>query len=249
MKADDIKLIGVMGGGVMGGGIAQSCAVAGYEVRVRDLTDELGEKTRSGIVEGRFGLRGAVERQKLTQQQMDEALDRLTLTTDLGELRDADLIVEAVPEDLELKKKVFAELDRLVKPEAVFATNTSGFAISDLNQAVARKDRFIGMHWFSPAFVMRLIEIISAPETGEETIRLLEEVGAKLGKETVRVKDAPGKYGFVGNRIYFAAVAEARRVAEEGVASVDDINKAMRFGFNWPTGPLEMAAGARKGWQ
>ena len=249
MKADDIKLIGVMGGGVMGGGIAQSCAVAGYEVRVRDLTDELGEKTRSGIVEGRFGLRGAVERQKLTQQQMDEALGRLTLTTDLGELRDADLIVEAVPEDLELKKKVFAELDRLVKPEAVFATNTSGFAISDLNQAVARKDRFIGMHWFSPAFVMRLIEIISAPETGEETIRLLEEVGAKLGKETVRVKDAPGKYGFVGNRIYFAAVAEARRVAEEGVASVDDINKAMRFGFNWPTGPLEMAAGARKGWQ
>ena len=249
MKADDIKLIGVMGGGVMGGGIAQSCAVAGYEVRVRDLTDELGEKTRSGIVEGRFGLRGAVERQKLTQQQMDEALDRLTLTTDLGELRDADLIVEAVPEDLELKKKVFAELDRLVKPEAVFATNTSGFAISDLNQAVARKDRFIGMHWFSPAFVMRLIEIISAPETGEETIRLLEEVGAKLGKETVRVKDAPGKYGFVGNRIYFAAVAEARKVAEEGVASVDDINKAMRFGFNWPTGPLEMAAGARKGWQ
>ena len=249
MKADDIKLIGVMGGGVMGGGIAQSCAVAGYDVRVRDLTDDLVEKTRSGIVEGRFGLRGAVERQKLTQQQMDEALGRLTLTTDLGELRDADLIVEAVPEELELKKKVFAELDRLVKPEAVFATNTSGFAIADLNQAVARKDRFIGMHWFSPAFVMRLIEIISAPETGEETIRLLEEVGAKLGKETVRVKDAPGKYGFVGNRIYFAAVAEARRVAEEGVASVDDINKAMRFGFNWPTGPLEMAAGARKGWQ
>ena len=249
MKADDIKLIGVMGGGVMGGGIAQSFAVAGYDVRVRDLTDDLVEKTRSGIIEGRFGLRGAVERQKLSQQQMDEALDRLTLTTDLGELRDADLIVEAVPEELELKKKVFAELDRLVKPEAVFATNTSGFAISDLNQAVARKDRFIGMHWFSPAFVMRLIEIISAPETGEETIRLLEEVGAKLGKETVRVKDAPGKYGFVGNRIYFAAVAEARKVAEEGVASVDDINKAMRFGFNWPTGPLEMAAGARKGWQ
>ena len=213
MKADDIKLIGVMGGGVMGGGIAQSFAVAGYDVRVRDLTDDLVEKTRSGIIEGRFGLRGAVERQKLSQQQMDEALDRLTLTTDLGELRDADLIVEAVPEELELKKKVFAELDRLVKPEAVFATNTSGFAISDLNQAVARKDRFIGMHWFSPAFVMRLIEIISAPETGEETIRLLEEVGAKLGKETVRVKDAPGKYGFVGNRIYFAAVAEARRVA------------------------------------
>ena len=249
MKVDDIKLIGVMGGGVMGGGIAQSCAVAGFAVRVRDLNDDLVEKTRSAIVDGRFGLGGAVERQKLTQQQMDEALARLSFTTDVAELRDADLIIEAVPEELELKKKVFAELDALVKPEAVFASNTSGFAISDLNKAVGRKDRFIGMHWFSPAFIMRLIELVYAPDTSEETIRLLEAVGAKLGKETVRVKDAPGAYGFVANRIYFAAVAEARKVMDEGIASVDDINKAMRFGFNWPAGPLEMVAGARKGWQ
>ena len=249
MTVDEIKLIGVLGGGVMGGGIAQTCAVAGFTVRVRDLTDELVEKTRAMVVEGRFGLQGAVEREKLTQQQVDEALGRLSFTTDVEELRDADLIIEAVPEELELKKKVFAELDALAKPETVFASNTSGFAISDLNQAVARKERFIGMHWFSPAFVMRLIEIIYAPETSEETIRLLEEVGAKLGKETVRVKDAPDKYGFVANRIYFAAVAEARKVMEEEIASVDDINKAMRFGFNWPAGPLELVAGARKGWQ
>ena len=249
MKADDIKLIAVMGGGVMGGGIAQSCAVGGFTVRIRDLNDELLEKTREGMIEGRFGLRGAVEREKLTQQQMDEAIGRVSFTTDLEELRDADLIIEAVPEDLELKKKVYAELDGLMRPDAVFASNTSGFAISDLNQAVARKERFIGMHWFSPAFVMRLIEIIYAPETSEETIALLEEVGARMGKETVRVKDAPGKYGFVANRIYFAAVAEARKVMEEEIASVDDINKAMRFGFNWPAGPLEMVAGARKGWQ
>ena len=249
MKADDIKLIAVMGGGVMGGGIAQSCAVCGFTVRIRDLNDELLEKTREGMIEGRFGLRGAVEREKLTQQQMDEAIGRVSFTTDLEELRDADLIIEAVPEDLELKKKVYAELDGLMRPDAVFDSNTSGFAISDLNQAVARKERFIGMHWFSPAFVMRLIEIIYAPETSEETIALLEEVGARMGKETVRVKDAPGKYGFVANRIYFAAVAEARKVMEEEIASVDDINKAMRFGFNWPAGPLEMVAGARKGWQ
>ncbi len=249
MKAEDIKRIGVMGGGVMGGGIAQTCAAAGYNVTVRDLTDELLKKTRDTMIEGRFGLRGAVERGKLTQQQMDEAIARVTFTTAMEDLRDADLIIEAVPEDLDLKKKVFAELDALVKPEAVFASNTSGFAISDLNQAVARKDKFIGMHWFSPAFVMRLIEIVYAPETSEETIQLLEAVGAKLGKETIRVKDAPGKYGFVANRIYFAAVAEARKVMEEGIASVEDINKAMRFGFNWPAGPLEMVAGARKGWQ
>ncbi len=249
MKAEDIKLIGVMGGGVMGGGIAQSCAVGGFAVRIRDMTEELLEKTRETMIEGRFGLRGAVERQKLTQEQMDEALGRISFTTDTQELRDADLIIEAVPEDLELKRKIYAELDTTIKPEAVFASNTSGFAISDLNQAVARKERFIGMHWFSPAFVMRLIEIIYAPETSEDTIQLLEQVGAKMGKETVRVKDAPDKYGFVANRIYFAAVAEARKVMEEEIASVEDINKAMRFGFNWPAGPLEMVAGARKGWQ
>jgi 3-hydroxyacyl-CoA dehydrogenase len=249
MKVDEVKLIAVMGGGVMGGGIAQSCAAGGFNVRVRDLNDRLIEKTRETIVEGRFGLRGAVERQKLTQQQMDDALARLSFTTAMEDLRDADLLIEAVPEDLDLKKKVFAELDRLIKPEAVFASNTSGFAISDLSQAVARKDRFIGMHWFSPAFVMRLIEIIYAPETSEETIKLLEDVGERVGKETIRVKDAPGKYGFVANRIYFAAVAEAHRVLEEGIASAEDIDKAMRFGFNWPTGPLQMTAGARKGWQ
>lgn len=249
MKLDDIKLIGVMGGGVMGGGIAQTCAVAGFRTIVRDISDELCEKTRNTVIEGRFGLRGAVERQKLTQQQMDDAIARLSFTTNVEDLRDADLIIEAVPEDLELKKKVFAELDKLVKPHAVFASNTSGFAISDLNKAVARKDKFIGMHWFSPAFVMRLVEIIHAPETSEETVKLIEELSAKLGKETVRVKDAPGAYGFIANRVYFAAVAEARKLLQEGLATEDDINKAMRIGFNWPVGPLEMVAGARKGWQ
>src|SRR3989304_4073274 len=153
MKVDDIKLIGVMGGGVMGGGIAQSCAVAGFGVRVRDINDELCEKTRNTMIEGRFGLRGAVERQKLTQQQVDDAIARLSFTTNVEDLRDADVIIEAVPEALELKKKVFAELDALVKPQAVFATNTSGFAIAALNKAVAHKDRFLGLHWFSPAFI------------------------------------------------------------------------------------------------
>jgi 3-hydroxyacyl-CoA dehydrogenase len=249
MKVDDIKLIGVMGGGVMGGGIAQSCAAGGFNVRVRDLNDELVEKTRDTMIDGRFGLRGAVERGKMTQEQFDETVARISFTTDVNDLRDADLIIEAVPEDLELKKKVFAELDGLIKPEAVFASNTSGFSISDLNKAVRRKDKFVGMHWFSPAFVMKLIEIVYAPETSEETIKLLEDVVARIGKESIRVKDAPGKYGFVANRIYFAAVAEARRVLEEGVATADDIDRALVAGFNWPVGPLQMTAGARKGWQ
>ena len=249
MNADQIELIGVIGGGVMGGGIAQSCVAAGFNVRVRDLTDELNEKTRETMVKGRFGLEGAIERGKLTQDQVDAALARLSFTTEVEELRDADLIIEAVPEDLDMKKKVFVELDGVIKPTAVFASNTSGFSIADLSQAVSRKDRFVGMHWFSPAFVMRLIEIIHGPDTSEETIQLLEQVGAAMSKETVRVKDTSDAYGFVANRIYFAAVAEARKVMDEEIATVDDINKAMRFGFNWPAGPLEMIAGARKGWQ
>ena len=249
MKVDDIKLIGVMGGGVMGGGIAQSCAAAGFRTVCRDISDELCEKTRHTVIEGRFGLRGALERGKLTQQQLDETIARLSFTTNIEELRDADLVIEAVPENLDLKKNVFAELDKLVQPAAVFASNTSGFAISDLNKAVGRKDKFIGMHWFSPAFVMKLVEIIHAPETSEDTIKLIEDLAARMGKETVRVKDAPGTYGFIANRVYFAAVAEARKILQEGLATEDDINKAMRIGFNWPVGPLEMVAGARKGWQ
>ena len=249
MNINDIKLIGVMGGGVMGGGIAESCIAGGFRTIVRDVSDELCKKTRDTMIEGRFGLRGAVERGKLTQQQFDEAVARLSFTTSVDDLRAADLVIEAVPEDLELKKKVFSELDKTVKPQAVFASNTSGFAISDLNKAVARKDRFIGMHWFSPAFIMKLVEIIYAPETSDETVKLIEDLAARMGKETVRVKDAPGAYGFIANRVYFAAVAEARKILQDGLASEDDINKAMRIGFNWPVGPLEMVAGARKGWQ
>jgi 3-hydroxybutyryl-CoA dehydrogenase len=232
----------------MGSGIAQVLSVAGYGIILRDLTDELLKKTRATIVEGRFGLQGGVERGKITPQQMEQAIARLTFTTKTEELRGVDILIEAIPEDLELKRKVFAELDALLRPDAILATNTSGLAIADLNQAVSHKERFAGMHWFSPVAAMKLVEIVYAPETAEETITCLEAVGEKAGKVTIRVKDAPGNYGFVANRIYFAAVAEARKVLEEGVASAEDINKAMVYGFNWPVGPLAMSAGARSGW-
>jgi 3-hydroxybutyryl-CoA dehydrogenase len=248
MKPDEIKNIGIMGGGVMGGGIGQVLAVAGYRIVLRDLTQELLDKTRATIVDGRFGMRAGVERGKLTEPDMQAALSRLEFTTEMSDLRDVDLLIEAIPEDLELKRKVFAELDGLVRPEAVFATNTSGFALADLNQAVSRKDRFAGMHWFSPVAAMKLVEVIYTPETSEETVACVEAVGTKAGKVTIRVKDAPGKYGFIANRIYYAAVAEARKVLEEEIASADDINKAMVYGFNWPVGPLAMSAGARSGW-
>ena len=249
MAINGIKLVGVMGGGVMGGGIAQAFAAHGFTTIIRDLSDDLIEKTRQSMVEGRFGLKGSVERGKMTQADFDATVARFSFTKDVADLKDCDLVVEAVPENLDLKKSVFSELDQVVKKEAIFASNTSGFAISDLNKAVSRRDRFIGFHWFSPAFIMKIVEVVYAPETSEETIETMEAVGAQLGKTTIRVKDAPGKYGFVANRIYFAMVAEARKVLDEGVASAEDINTAMRLGYNWPAGPLEMVAGARKGWQ
>jgi 3-hydroxybutyryl-CoA dehydrogenase len=249
MSVDDIKLVGVMGGGVMGGGIAQTFAARGFKTIIRDLNDDLIEKTRASMVDGRFGLKGSVERGKMTQDEYEATLARFSFTKVVDDLRDCDLVVEAVPENLDLKKSVFSELDGVIKPGAIFASNTSGFAISDLNKAVSRRDRFVGFHWFSPAFIMKPVEVIYAPETSQETIDTMIELTDRLGKVPIRVKDSPGKYGFVANRIYFAMVAEARKVLDEGIASADDINAAMRLGFNWPAGPLEMVAGARKGWQ
>ena len=247
----EIKSVGVLGGGVMGAGIGQALALGGLKVAVRDLNDELVEKARSTIVDGRFGLKRGVERGKTSQEQMDAAIANLSFTTKLEDLKDVDLVIEAVPEDLELKKKLWAEVDGIVQAEAVFATNTSGLVIGELNQAVreSRRARFLGMHWFSPAPIMKLVELILAPETAEETIHALESVCARIGKASVRAKDDPGKYGFIDNRFYFAAVREAQAVLAEGIASAEDINKAMVSGFNWPVGPLAMVEGARKGWQ
>lgn len=246
-----IETIGVIGGGVMGSGIAQSMAVGGARVTIRDVNDEMIARSKATIIDGRYGLNRGVERGKTTREDADAALARLSWTTDVKDLAGVDLVIEAVPEDLELKKKVFAELDGVVKAGAIFASNTSGLAISDINKAVsdARRPNFAGMHFFSPAPVMKLAEIIIAPETAEETVAALEDLCSRAGKATVRVKDAPGKYGFIANRIYFAAVREAQKVLEEGIASAEDINKAMVYGFNWPVGPLAMIEGATKGWQ
>ncbi len=249
MSVSDIKLVGVMGGGVMGGGIAQTFIANGYTAIVRDLNDDLIEKTRASMIDGRFGLKGAVERGKMSQADYDATVARLSFTQNVADLANCDLVIEAVPENLELKKSVFTELDALVKKDAILATNTSGFAISDVNKAVSRRDKFLGFHWFSPAFIMKPVEVIYAPETSQETLETMLELTRKLGKVPIKVKDAPGKYGFVGNRIYFAMVAEARKVLEEGIASAEDIDEVMKLGYNWPVGPLGMTRGARGGWQ
>ncbi len=246
-----IQTIGIVGGGVMGSGIGQSMALGGATVIIRDVNDEMLAKSKATITDGRYGLNRGVERGKTTQAEADAALGRLSWTTNVKDFANVDLIIEAVPEDLELKKKVFAELDGIVKADAIFATNTSGLSIQDINKAVseARRPKFAGMHYFSPVPVMKIVELIHGPETADSTLSALEELCTRAGKATIRVKDAPGKYGFVANRIYFAAVREAQKVLEEGIASAEDINKAMVMGFNWPVGPLAMIEGATKGWQ
>ncbi len=255
MKIEDIKTIGVMGAGVMGGGISQTAIIAGYNVICRDLTDEILAKAKDTMINGRFGLKGGVERGKHTQQQVDEALARLTLTTKVEDLKDCDFVIEAIgggPGQLEnkpMKIKVFGELDKIAKKEAIFASNTSYFTIADLAAATERKDRFLGVHWFSPANIMKLAEVIYTPDVKEEVIQVVEELCKKLGKTSVRVKDMPGDLGHIANRIFYRGVAaEARKVVEEGVATPQDVDIAMKLGFNWPAGPFELGAGARSGW-
>lgn len=255
MKIEDIKTMGVMGAGVMGGGISQTAILAGYNVICRDLTDEILAKAKDTMINGRFGLKGGVERGKHTQQQVDEALARLTLTTKVEDLKDCDFVIEAIgggPGQLEnkpMKIKVFGEIDKIVKKEAIFASNTSYFTIADLAAATERKDRFLGVHWFSPANIMKLAEVIYTPEVKEEVIQVVEELCKRLGKTSVRVKDMPGDLGHIANRIFYRGVAEeARKVVEEGVASPQDVDTAMKLGFNWPAGPFELGAGARSGW-
>ena len=255
MKLEDLQSIGMIGGGVMGSGISQTAILAGYKVICRDLTDEILEKTRDVIMNGRFGLKGGIERGKHTQEEVDQALARLTLTTKVEDLKDCDLIIEAIGggeggalENKPLKLKVFAELDKIVNKDAVFASNTSTFTIADLAEAVERKNLFIGMHWFSPANIMKLVEVIYTKDTSEEVIQLIEGLCQRLGKTSIRVKDVPGDTGFVANRVFGAASREAAKILEEGIATAEDIDTAMMLGYNWPAGPLGMGRGARAGW-
>ena len=255
MKLQDIKTIGVIGGGVMGGGIAQTAILAGYKVIVRDLTDEILAKTKDTIISGRFGLKGSVEKGVCTQKQMDQAVANLSTTTKVGDLKDCDLIIEAIGggvdgklENKPLKIKVFAELDKIVKKEAIFASNTSRFTITDLAVDVKRKDQFIGMHWFSPANIMKLVELIYTKVTSEETIKVMEGVCQKFGKTSVRVKDVPGDTGFISNRIFQAVRDEAQRIVDAGIATEEDIDTAMMLSRNWPAGPFGSRKRSRAGW-
>ena len=252
MKLDDIKLVGVLGGGLMGSAITQNIIVSGYKAICRDLTEDILKNTRSIIVDSRFGMRIGVERGKLTKEQMEKALSNLTLTTKVEDMKNCDLIIESIgggdPRQLEdkgLKLRVFAELDKLVKKECIFCTNTSVFTIADIAKAVERKDRFIGMHWFRPANILKAVEITYTPDNTEEIIQTMEGFCRKLGKIPVRVKDVPGDTGFIGNRLFGVVMREARKMVEEGIASPQDIDTVMREGYGWTLGIFEMVGQTR----
>jgi 3-hydroxybutyryl-CoA dehydrogenase len=250
MKFEDIKKVGVLGGGIMGGGIAQTYAVAGYHVAVRDINDDAINATRDAVFDGKWGIKRGVERGKLPFDVALAAMQRFSFGTSLDVLADCDIVIEAIPEKLELKQQVFAELDGVVKPEAIFASNTSGFVIEEVARDVreSRKPLFVGMHFSNPVTTMRMCEVIYTPQTAQDTIDATAKLAEAGGKVVCMVKDTPGTYGFLLNRIFGAAYREARAIADAGIATKEDIDKAMITGRNWPSAFFGSRGGIGKEW-
>jgi 3-hydroxybutyryl-CoA dehydrogenase len=240
--------IGVLGAGVMGSGIAQVTATAGYETVCYDIDAAALDSGREHVTTGRYGLDRGVERGKLTRDEADAALARLTFTASFDEAAATDIVVEAVPEQLELKIKVFRDLDRVAPPATILASNSSGFPIAALAAATDRPEQVIGWHWASPAPVMRLAEIVATRATNDATIAAVKEAASKCGKNPIVVRDTPMAWGYVANRVYFAMVAEAQKVVNEGIASADEVDQLMTDCYRWPTGPFGMVQGATGGW-
>lgn len=230
----EVKRIMVVGAGLMGGGIAQVAAQNGYDVILNDTVDNLLEKGFNAIHKN---LDNQVKKERMTAAQKDETLGHIKKSTRLEEAKEADFVIEAVFENFEVKKAVFQKLDEVCREETIFASNTSSIPITSLATVTKRPDRFIGMHFFSPVPVMRLVEVICALKTSEETIKITETVAAEMKKETVRVKDVPG---FLVNRVNAAFRAEVYNCLLEGVASLEDIDKAVKLGLNHPMGPFEL---------
>ena len=230
-----ISKVGVVGCGLMGQGISQICAQAGWDVVVREVGQEPLEK---GIGKIEKQLARAVEKGKMEQGDADAVRGRITPTLDYDELADCDLVIEAITEDLGLKKEMWAEVDGIVKDDAFFASNTSSLSVADQADATKRADRFLGLHFFNPAQVMPLLEVVRAEKTGDEAYDLGLEVGKELGKTTVAAKD---NRGFIVNRLLVPYMLDAIRAHEQGVGSIEDIDTGMMAGASHPMGPLTLA--------
>jgi 3-hydroxybutyryl-CoA dehydrogenase len=232
--ARPIKRVSVLGAGTMGHGIAQVAAAAGYDVVMRDIDDAAVQRGFSAIERN---LAKGVERKKVTEAEREQALRRIRVTTEMAEIRDSDLVIEAAPEKLELKQNLLREAEALVGKSCIFATNTSSLSITEIAKASARPANVIGMHFFNPVHIMRLIEIVVGAETSEETTATVQAVALGMKKEPIIVRDVPG---FASSRLGVTLGLEAMRMVEQGVASAGDIDKAMELGYNHPVGPLKL---------
>ncbi len=226
--------VGVVGLGTMGAGIAQVSVTAGDETIGREISDELAERGRKTIERH---LTRNVEKGRMSQAERDAALERLTLTMQLADLADCDLVIEAVLEELELKREVFAELDRVCRPDAVLATNTSALSVAEIAEAVAHPERVVGMHFFNPAPVLPLVEIVRAPKSSDETARVAYDWAEGAGKQPVNCNDTPG---FIVNRILIPLLNDCVRVLDEADVRPEDMDKAMTTGAGWPMGPCAL---------
>jgi 3-hydroxybutyryl-CoA dehydrogenase len=230
----EVRKVGVVGLGTMGAGIAQLCVQAGVETVGREVAEELGVAAR-GRVEHYLG-RG-VEKNRLTEEEKEAALGRLTTTTDLTDLASCDLVIEAVVEDLETKRALFRELEGIVGPESVLATNTSALSVREIAAATERPERVVGMHFFNPAPVLPLVEVVRTPEAADEAVETAFVFAERIGKRPIRCADTPG---FVVNRILIPLLNDCVRVLDEAGVSPEDLDTAMTAGLNWPIGPCAL---------
>ena len=231
----EIKKVGVLGCGLMGSGIAELCAKAGYKTAVREVSDEFVKKGRAAIEKS---LGRAVEKGKLDADERDQILERISMTTSLSDLKDVDIVIEAVVEDLDIKREMFGELDRVCPQSTIFASNTSSLTITDMAAATSRPDRMVGLHFFNPVPVMKLVEVVRTIATSQETFDKAMAFAGSLGKEAVACKD---NSGFIVNRLLVPYMLDSIRAVESGVGSLTDIDKAMQLGCGYPMGPFVLA--------
>ncbi|NNG66489.1 3-hydroxybutyryl-CoA dehydrogenase [Caldanaerobacter subterraneus] len=230
-----MQKIFVVGAGTMGSGIAQVFAENGFEVVVRDIDMKFVERGL-GVIES--NLKRSVEKGKITEEKKNEVLNRIRGTVDIDEAKEADFVIEAAVENMEIKKEIFRELDNVCRKEVILATNTSSLSITEIASSTKRPEKVIGMHFFNPVPVMKLVEVIRGMKTSDETFNTVKELAQKLGKTPVEVNEAPG---FVVNRILIPMINEAIGVLADGVASAEDIDEAMKLGANHPIGPLALS--------
>jgi 3-hydroxybutyryl-CoA dehydrogenase len=234
VAAPEIRTIGVVGLGSMGAGIAQLAVEAGYQTVGREVTDELGEKARERI--SHF-LQRKVDKERMSGEDRESALGRLYLVTDLAAFADCDLVIEAIVEELDVKKTLFSELEGIVHHDAILATNTSALSVTEIASAVSTPERVVGMHFFNPAPLMPLVEIVRAELSSEESVETAYAVGEQLGKRPIRCHDTPG---FVVNRVLIPLLNDCLRVLDEARVSPEDLDTAMTAGAGWPMGPCTL---------